>query len=620
MINYLQIDNVSKSYGDLVLFENISFQLAKGRKIALVARNGAGKSTLFNLLSGKDKPDTGIITFLKDISIGFLEQDPEFDPQHTVLEQVFNASGVMMQAIAEYELSLETGKGLQQAMEKMDALSAWDYEARIKKILSQLDIHDFDRKMGTLSGGQRKRVALANALIMEPDLLILDEPTNHLDLDMIEWLEDYLKRTQVTLFMVTHDRYFLNRVCTEVVELDNRQLYWYEGNYTDFLEKREERLANESTQLEKAKNLFRKELEWIRRQPKARTHKATYRVDAFEDLKVKASGKRTDKNVKIHVEGSRLGRKVIHCKGLNKSFGNIKVLRDFNYNFGRYEKVGIIGNNGSGKTTLLNMLTGALQPDSGTIEIGETVKFGYYDQQGIVFDPGMKVIELAQSIAEVVHLGNGQSLGVSQFLNQFLFPPEKQHDFISKLSGGEKRRLYLSTILMRNPNFLILDEPTNDLDILTLNVLEEYLQEFKGTVIVVSHDRYFIDKSTEHVLVFEKDGRVIDFAGNYSVYRDYKLAREAREKKAAANLKKESRSETQKTIEKKLSYKEQREFEQLASEIESLENELKEQEAILSNAELHHTEVLTVSTRISELMAAIEIKTNRWIDLGQKLE
>jgi ATP-binding cassette subfamily F protein uup len=626
MPSFLQIENLTKSFGDLVLFENISFQLEKDSKIALVARNGAGKTTLFNILCGKDSPDSGTVTFHKDISIGFLEQDPVFDESRTVLEQVFFSSGEMMHVIGEYEDSLHSGdmNRIHLATEKMDALEAWNYEAKIKQILSTLKIEDYEQKMSTLSGGQRKRVALANTLIMEPDLLILDEPTNHLDLDMIEWLEDYLSRSSVTLLMVTHDRYFLERVCNEVMELDNRQLFRYPGNYSRFLEKREERLMNENINAEKARNLLRNELDWIRRMPKARTTKSKSRIEGFYELKERAVERPAEKQISLNIHGTRLGNKIINVKNLTKSFGEKKILDRFSYNFNRFEKVGIIGNNGTGKTTFLNLLTGLIPRDSGVVDAGETVTFGYYRQDGLSFDENIRVIEVAQAIAEVVIVGDGNNMGVSQFLTYFLFPPEVQHSYVYKLSGGEKRRLYLATVLMKNPNFLILDEPTNDLDILTLNVLEEYLQNFRGCVIIVSHDRYFMDKVVDHLFIFKGDGIVKDFPGNYSIYRDFKSKNDKLQKPRSKNSAPEKAAKTAETLsskpKKKLTYKEQKEYEQLEPEIEKLEAEYKALEASLYSGTLSGQEVVDASNRLGELMNMIDAKTNRWLQLTELKE
>jgi ABC transport system ATP-binding/permease protein len=624
MISYLQVENISKSFGDLLLFENISFLIAKDQKIALVAKNGAGKTTLFNMLCGKDTPDTGTVTFHKDITIGFLEQEPHFDENKTVLEQVFFSSGEMIHVIGEYEDSLHSHdmNRLHQATEKMDLLQAWNYEAKIKQILTQLKIETFDQKMSTLSGGQRKRVALANALIREPDLLVLDEPTNHLDLDMIEWLEEYLNKSGITLFMVTHDRYFLDRVCNEVLEIDNRQFYRYQGNYTRFLEKREERLWNENINVEKARNLLRRELDWIRRMPKARTTKSKSRIEGFYELSDKAEGRSKERQVNLNVEGSRLGKKIIYLKYISKSFGDTKILKDLTYNFIPYEKVGVIGNNGTGKTTFLNILTGALSPDSGRIETGETVTFGYYKQDGMSFNQEMKVIDVAQDIAEVVRVGEKDNMSVSQFLNYFLFPPEVQQSFVYKLSGGEKRRLYLATVLMKNPNFLILDEPTNDLDIMTLNVLEEYLLNFKGCVIIVSHDRYFMDKVVDHLFVFEGNGRVRNFPGNYSIYRDYKITQERKQRKIAKAERQNEPADERKptaTNKKKLTFNEQREFGQLALDIEQHEAEYKQLETQLYTGNLDKDKVLEISVRMGELLKLIDSKTNRWLELSERV-
>ncbi|MEI6766157.1 MAG: ABC-F family ATP-binding cassette domain-containing protein [Bacteroidota bacterium] len=624
MISFLQIDNVSKAFGDLVLFENISFLLAKEQKIALVAKNGAGKTTLFNILCGKDTPDTGTVTFHKDITISFLEQDPEFDENKTVLQQVFSSSGEVIDAIMEYETALSSDdKGrLQASIEKMDKLEAWNYEATIKGILSKLKISGFDQKMGTLSGGQRKRVALANALVREPDLLILDEPTNHLDFEMIEWFEEYLKKSSITLLMVTHDRYFLDRVCNEVIEIDNKRIFRYAGNYTKFLEKREERITNENQNAEKARNLLRRELEWIRRTPSARTGKAKARIDSFYELKDQAVGRANDKLVNLNVKGSRLGTKIVDIKNLTKNFGPIKILDKFSYNFIRYEKVGVIGNNGTGKTTFLNMLTGKEPYDSGVVDMGETVVPGYYRQDGMSFNEQMKVIDVAREIAEVVIVGNGVRMSVSAFLNYFMFPPEVQHSFVYKLSGGEKRRLYLATVLMKNPNLLILDEPTNDLDILTLNVFEEYLADFAGSVIIVSHDRYFMDKVVDHLFVFEGDGNVSDFPGNYTQYREHRDKLERQAKRQAKAVKKDEPEilKTEKSGAKKLSYKEQKEFDQLGADIEQLETEYKRLELLLGSGSLSNDEVIETSVKLGEMMKAIEDKTNRWLELSEIAE
>ena len=601
------------------MFENISFQLSKDQKIAIVARNGAGKTTLFNILREKDSPDSGTLTFHKDISIGFLEQDPTYNPEFTVLEQVLSSSGKTSEIIENYEHALITGNtdDLQKSMELMDLHQAWDIESRMTQILGKLKITDLEQKMKTLSGGQRKRVALANALVSNPDLLILDEPTNHLDLEMIEWLEDYLVSGKFTLLMVTHDRYFLDRICNCIVELDNKSLFEYKGNYSYYLEKRAERLENDQINVEKAKNLFRKELDWIRRMPQARGTKAKYRVDAFEDVKEKAFSGKNDKKVNINVQASRLGSKIINVRGLNKSFDSQKIVSDFSYNFARNEKIGIIGNNGTGKSSLLNMLTGSLKPDSGTIDVGETLKIGYYKQDGLQFDENLKVIEVAQSVAEVVSLGDGNKMGVTQFLNYFLFPPEVQYSFVYKLSGGEKRRLYLMTILMQNPNFLILDEPTNDLDIVTLNVLENYLADFQGCTIIVSHDRYFMDKLVEHIFIFEGDGKIKDFPGNYSDYRKHKELIE-KEQKAAEKSEKTSINVSQpKNSSKKMSYKEQREYVALTKDISTLELEKKNIESEISIGNFSSEILIEKSQRIAEIIALLDTISLRWLELSE---
>jgi ATP-binding cassette subfamily F protein uup len=621
MISYLQIENLTKSYGDAVMFENISYQVAKDQKIALIAKNGAGKSTLFNILYGKDTADSGVVTFHKDISIGFLEQDPHFDGENSVLEQVLASSGKVAEVIEEYELALEIhdNNRLQKAMELMDLHQAWDYEARLKQILGKLKITDLSKPMKLLSGGQRKRVALANALINKPDLLILDEPTNHLDLDMIEWLEEFLTNGNFTLLMVTHDRYFLDRVCNEIIEIDNKKLYNYKGNYSYYIEKRADRIDNESANVDKAKNLMRKELEWIRRMPKARGTKAKYRVDAFDVLKEKASAKRNEKQVSLNVGGTRLGTKIIEIENISKSFGDLHLIKNFSYKFARFEKVGIVGDNGTGKSTLLNLFTGNLKPDTGHIETGETVSFGYYRQDGMQFDENMKVIDVATSVAEVVTLGDGGKMGVSQFLNYFLFPPEVQYSFVYKLSGGEKRRLYLMTILMRNPNFLILDEPTNDLDILTLNVLEDYLQSYAGCVLIVSHDRYFMDKLVDHIFVFEGNGVIKDFPGNYSTYRDYNDQKE-REQKALEKTETKPIAvpeKSAKTGSKKMSYKEQREYEQLTAEIDNFEVERKKLEEEISSSTIETAVLIEKSNRIAEIIKIVDQKSERWLELSE---
>jgi len=621
MTSYLRIENLTKSYGTFMMFENISFQLTKGQKIALIAPNGTGKTSLFNIIAGKDSADSGTIDFNKDITIGFLEQEPKYDENKTVIEQVFSSSAKIVHIIGEYEKALTSNDRslLQHATEQMELNHAWDFESQIKQILGKLKITDLDKKMGILSGGQRKRIALANALINKPDLLILDEPTNHLDIEMTEWLEEYLSNSSFTILMVTHDRYFLDRICNEILELDNTKLFQYKGNFSYYLEKRSERLDVASEDVEKARNLMRKELEWIRRMPKARGTKAKYRVNAFDELKQKASESVSEKKIKINVQQKRLGSKIIEIEKLNKSFGNIPIIKDFSYKFSKFEKVGIVGANGTGKTTFLNLITNQLKPDSGSIETGETISFGFYKQEGLQFDENMRVIDVATSVAEVVTLSDGNRLGVTQFLNYFLFPPTVQYNYVYKLSGGEKRRLYLMTVLMRNPNFLILDEPTNDLDILTLNVLEDYIQNFQGCVIIVSHDRYFMDKLADHIFVFEGNGIIKDFPGNYTDYHYYTSQKEKENKLLdKTDNRKFVRPEKAKTSSSnKLNHKERKELEQLTAEIEQLENEKKILEQQITSGISNHIELMEKSKRIGEVMSLIDQKSERWMELSE---
>ena len=616
----LQIDSLTKSFGDLVLFNDISFGIAEGEKIGLIAKNGAGKTTLLNIIAGKEPQDDGRVVFRNGIKFSYLDQAPVFDPELTVLEACLSTDNEAVRVIARYEEIIESGNHdeLDEVISKMDLLNAWDYEQRIKQILSQLKIFRYNQKIGELSGGQIKRVALANALISEPELIILDEPTNHLDLDMVEWLEEYLNRSNVSLLMVTHDRYFLDRVCNHIIEIDNKQIYSYKGNYAYYLEKREERLATMEAETDKARNLMRKELEWMRRQPKARGTKSKSRIDAFYDLKEKAEKSHKTSNIQLAAKGSYIGTKIFEAENITKSFGDIKITDNFNYIFTRYEKMGIIGNNGTGKSTFIKMLLGLVEPDSGNFDIGETVNFGYYSQDGLSFDEQTKVIDVVQNIAEVIDLGNGSRLTASQFLQHFLFSPARQHDFVYKLGGGEKRRLYLCTVLIKNPNFLILDEPTNDLDIVTLNILEDYLMGFKGCLIVISHDRYFMDKVVEHLMVFKGNAEIQNFPGNYTQYRDWKeeedklLAAEARPEKE--EKKAEKPVQTEKT---KLTYREQQEYERLEVEIEELEAEKDTLSEQLSSGTLSTEELLASSNRVAELIELIDEKTMRWLELSE---
>ena len=624
--SYLQVEGLTKSFGQKVLFHDVSFGISEGERIAIVARNGAGKTTLMNIIAGSEPYDSGAISFKRDLVMGILPQDPHFPAGMNVLQACLHSNSDQVKAIVRYEKALlqpENTDELNEAMADMDSLKAWDYETRIKQILGKLNIHDLEQKVDNLSGGQLKRVALANVLIMEPELLILDEPTNHLDLAMVEWLEDYISNSRMALLMVTHDRYFLDRVCSHILEIDNQQLYSYHGNYTYYLEKRQERLEQQNAELARANNLYRKELDWMRRQPQARGTKAQYRIDAFNELEEKVKQKKQAGNVQLDVKASYIGSKIFEAKYISKAFGDTKILDNFYYNFSRYEKMGIVGNNGTGKSTFVKMIVGDEQPDSGTIDLGETIRFGYFSQQGMQFDEQMKVIDAVQSIAENVYLGDGRKLNVSQFLQHFLFSPERQHDFVYKLSGGERRRLYLCTVLMKNPNFLILDEPTNDLDIMTLNVLEDYLQNFKGCVIVVSHDRYFMDKVVDHLLVFHGQANVQDFPGNYTdyrLYREMKQQQERKEKEQAAKQQANKPAENKNqnsTRARKLTYKEQKELEQLTADIETLEAEKATITEELSSGTLQGQELVDKSQRIGDIDKELDEKTERWMELSE---
>lgn len=631
-VSYLQVDNLSKSFGDLKLFEGLSFGISEGQRVSLIAKNGTGKTTLLNILTGKEDFDTGTVVYRKDLKVSYLEQEPGYPENLTVVEACFISDNDILRTLSRYEtfmmrenmhLSQPDGETLEELLHLMDYHKAWDYEVRVKQILSQLKIRDFDQQIKHLSGGQIKRVALANALINEPDLIILDEPTNHLDLEMIEWLEAYLSKSSMTLLMVTHDRYFLDRVCNVILELDHGQLFSYAGNYSYYLEKHQERIEVFNAELDRANNLFRKELDWMRRQPQARATKAKARIDDFHDLKDKVSQKRVNDAVRLNVKSSYLGSKIFEAKYISKAYGELKLLENFYYNFARYEKVGIVGKNGTGKTTFLKMLLGEERPDSGSFDIGETVVFAHYSQSGLHFNEEMKVIDVINDIAEEISLGDGKKLSSSQFLQHFLFTPETQHNFVHKLSGGEKRRLYLCTVLMRNPNFLVLDEPTNDLDILTLNILEDYLRNFKGCVLVVSHDRYFMDKIVDHILVFEGDAKVRDFPGNYSQFREWRDNRNEIERQRKQQEKADSGSsfigwtEAKKTDRpRKLSYKEQKELKALESEIESLESEKHAIETALSSGSCTGAEIENHAIRLSQISGLLDEKTLRWMELS----
>lgn len=596
-IPYLDVQNLTKRFGAQVLFENISFSIAEGQKVGLVARNGTGKSTLMSVLMDKEGYESGSIIYRRDLKLGFLEQSPQFDPEESVLDACFNHEGDPEKVL------------------------------KARQILTQLHITNLEQPMGQLSGGQQKRVALANVLITEPDFLMLDEPTNHLDLEMIEWLEGYLNRGNKTIFMVTHDRFFLDKVCNVILELDDQGIYTYRGNYAYYLEKRQERMDNLRAEIQHSKNLYRRELEWMRRQPQARGHKAKYREDAFYELEKVAKQRIEDRQVRLKASTVYIGSKIFECQYVSKAFddrGKKKViLRDFYYNFARFEKMGIVGNNGTGKSTFIKMLLGEVKPDSGQFDIGETVRFGYFSQEGLKFREDQKVIDVITEIADYIDLGGGRHMTASQFLQFFLFTPEEQHNYVYKLSGGEKRKLYLCTVLMRNPNFLVLDEPTNDLDIQTLQVLEEYLQDFAGCVIVVSHDRYFMDKVVDHLLVFKGEGEIQDFPGNYTQYREWcrlqpKTEGEGAEKKATKPTAKEQPSATQKKEGKrKMTYKEKREYEQLSKELEQLENEQKTLEEALCSGQLSVEELTEKSKRLPEIKDEIDEKEMRWLELAE---
>ena len=628
---YLQVENLTKSFGERALFQGISFGIDQSQRIALVAQNGAGKTTLLNILVGNEVPDDGTITFRKDLRVGFLSQEPKSPIGVTVLEACFLSDNDVVKTIAEYERLLALHEkdneryadDFQAVLTDMDRLNAWDYETRIKQILGKLAIHDFDKPVEQLSGGQQKRLALANVLITEPDLLLLDEPTNHLDLEMVEWLEDFLNQSKMTLLMVTHDRYFLDRVCSDILEIDQQQLFHYKGNYTYYLEQREMRIDNFNAETARAKNLYRKELDWMRRQPQARGTKAQSRIDAFYEIEERAKRRIEEKQLSLGVKSSYLGSKIFEAQYVSKAFDGQVILNNFYYNFSRYEKLGITGKNGTGKSVFLKMLLGKIPPDSGRFDIGETVVFAYYSQSGLNFDDSMKVIDAVRAIAEEVDLGGGRKMTASQFLTHFLFPPQKQYDFIANLSGGEKRRLYLCTVLMRNPNFLVLDEPTNDLDIASLNVLEDYLISFKGCVIVVSHDRFFMDKVVDHLLVFKGNGDIQNFPGNYTDYRQWAQLKEAEESEKKLKTQNSTNNQTLKSERKndsdkrKLTFKEKRELEQLELEIAELEAEQKTLETVFSSGETMDGEQLDAATkRFAEITTLLDEKTVRWLFLS----
>ena len=641
MASFLQVENISKSYGPKVLFENISFNINEGDKIALIAPNGTGKSSLLSILAGEESSDSGgSIKFMKDISIAFLKQNYDFNPENTIYHQLFWQQQGLYEAVEEYHSALAqsasgTSQRLEKALAEMDRLDAWNFEQSAKRVLTQLKLTNLNQKMCQLSGGEVKKVAIASMLLSNPDFLIMDEPTNHLDMEVIEFLEDYLKKSKCTLFMVTHDRYFLDRVCNTIFELDNGSLYSYKGNYSYYLEKREERISNYNAATERARNLMRRELEWIRSTPCARSGKAKYRIDAFRDLKERAESRIEEKrNMDFSVGTARMGTKIIECRHLHYEWEGQTMLEDFSYNMARGEKIGIVGANGVGKSTFLNLVTGALKADSGTLEIGETVRFGYYRQQGIEFSQEETLLDVVNEIADSVALADGTRISTTSFLNRFLFPPNMHNTKVARLSGGERRRLYLLTVLMRNPNFLILDEPTNDLDIITLNVLEEYLQSFPGCVLIVSHDRYFLDKIADHLFIFTGGGRVKDYVGKCSEYRAYVAAMEQASARQEVKLQQSAKPAAQREQQaqkeqpaaqsaasaapkrKRLSYKEQRELEEVTKAIEVLESEKAELERGLSSGTLQGEELRRASERIGEVISLLDEKEMRWLELN----
>ena len=615
MVSYLQVQNLTRSVGDKTLFRDLCFSIGEGQKVGLIAKNGTGKSTLLNILGGKDQADEGQVVFHNDLRIGYLEQTPNYPLDLTVIEACFWHGNETTNLIREYETCMASAsqEGLQDILDRMEQLKAWDYENRAKTILSQLFITEFDKPLSQLSGGQLKRVALANTLIMEPDLLILDEPTNHLDLQMIEWLENYLSRSNVTLLMVTHDRYFLDRVCSVILELDEETVYTYQGNYAYFLEHRAQRLEVARAEVARATNLYRMELDWMRRMPQARGHKARYREEAFYELEKQAHRRIEEQQVRLEMKSTYIGSKIFEAEYVSKAYGDLVLLKDFYYNFSRYEKLGIVGNNGTGKSTFVKMLLGLVKPDSGRFVVGETVRFGYYSQDGMQFNEQMKVIDAVRKTAEYVDLGGGRKLSAMQFLQHFMFSPQQQQNYIYKLSGGEKRRLYLCTVLMQSPNFLVLDEPTNDLDITSLQILEQYLQDFKGCVIIISHDRYFMDKVVDHLFVFKGNGVVKDFPGNYTQYRnqvDKSLPQERNNSSTRQLVNSTPRK-------RKMSFREKQEFEALGKEIDELENEKADIEAALSSGTLSTQEIIDLSKRLPVVNDLLDEKSMRWLELSE---
>lgn len=616
-MNYLNVENISKSYGEVTLFKGITFSIHKGQKIAFIAKNGTGKTSILKIISGEDSSDSGNITYRKNIAVSFLSQDPKFDDSLTIEQSVFNSENPILKVIANYEkaiLKSEDEENYQKAFEDMELFQAWEFETQYKQILFKLKLDKINQKVGELSGGQKKRLSLANALINKPDLLVLDEPTNHLDLEMIEWLESYFAKENITLFMVTHDRYFLERVCNEILELDQGELHSYKGNYSYYLEKRKDRVERQAIEHGKVKQLFKKELSWMRKQPKARTTKSKSRIDDFKEIKQRAQQRRVEHEVQLELNMERLGTKIVELVKVSKSYEEKVILDQFNYMFQRGERVGIIGKNGTGKSTFLDILTGKTGPESGKIIIGDTVKFGYYTQNGIKVKEDQKVIDVVRDFGDFIPLKKGKQISAQQLLERFLFSRQKQYDFVEKLSGGERKRLYLCTILIQNPNFLILDEPTNDLDIVTLNVLESFLLDFPGCVIVVSHDRYFMDKVVDHLLVFKGNGDVEDFPGNYSDYRSYEDSKPV--------FKKEPKKDKiwKGSSKNKLSYNEEKELKNIETKIKSLVYKKKELEKEFVNDSLSQDKILLMSKKLEKVINEINTREERWFELSSKLE
>jgi ATP-binding cassette subfamily F protein uup len=624
-MNLLSVENISKSYGELVLFEQLSFGVNKDQKIALIAKNGSGKTAILNILSGLDQPDQGMVNYRKDIKVSFLAQEPILAENSTIEQCILASDNEVLKVIANYEkalLDMDNADGYQKAFDAMDRHAAWDFETQYQQILSKLKLDDLQLKVSALSGGQKKRVALANALLNKPDLLILDEPTNHLDLEMIEWLEVYFAKENITLFMVTHDRYFLERVCNEIVELDQGQLYTYKGNYAYYLEKKEARLSQEQVEQHKSKRLFKKELDWMRRQPKARTTKSKSRIDDFTQIKERAHQRRQDHEIQLEIDMERMGTKILECHKLFKSFGDKSILDGFDYNFLRGERIGIIGKNGTGKSTFLNIITGKESVDGGKIVVGDTIKFGYYTQDGIPSKSGQKVIDVIREFGDYIPLKKGRQISAQQLLERFLFDRKKQYDFVEKLSGGERKRLYLCTVLIQNPNFLILDEPTNDLDIVTLNVLESFLLDYPGCLLVVSHDRYFMDKIVDHLFVFRGAGYIEDFPGNYSDFRAYEDSQDQEQEPIKPkSIQQQTAAKTATTTQKqKISFNEQKEYQQLESKIRSLEKDKLALEQSFFEEGLSVETIEDRSKKLQEVIETIELKTMRWFELAAKIE